>query len=302
MLPATIKAEWDAPSFLQYRQAFPPEHSETQEAFEAHVVDLVTRDVKASYLKSLQGYLWEEGYKSGRIKAPLFPDVPSMMARWHGKGIKLMIYSSGSVPAQKLLFKHTDAEPSDLTFMISDWFDTVNAGPKTESSSFEKIASSHPDVLPGQFVFLSDNVREVDAAIAAGMQSKVVVRPGNAELTQDERERLGVIETFDDLEEDFNVKKLETLGKRDRSETEAAEGDENQKAPETAAATGPADGDDSHKAKKLKPEEPVQAGDTKASEETAAETEEKALPSAPSAATGTTISDLLNEIEESNVH
>ena len=297
MLPATVKAEWDAPSFLQYRQAFPPEHSKTQEAFEAHVADLVTRDVKVSYLKSLQGYLWEEGYKSGRIKAPLFTDVPSMMARWHGKGIKLMIYSSGSVPAQKLLFKHTDAEPSDLTFMISDWFDTVNAGPKTESSSYEKIASSHPDILPSQFVFLSDNVREVDAAIAAGMQSKAVVRPGNAELTQDQRDRLSVIETLD-----FNVKKLEMLGKRDRSETEAAESDENQKAPETAAAAIPTDVNDGHKAKKLKPEGPVQAGDTKASEETAAKTEEKALPSAPSAATGTTISDLLNEIEESNVH
>ena len=157
------------------------------------------KDVKIAYLKSLQGYLWEEGYAAGHLKAPLFPDVPDKLRAWHQEGIKIMIYSSGSVPAQKLLFKHTNAEPSDLTPLIADWFDTVNAGPKTERKSYQKIAESHPEVPVGEWLFLSDNAKEVDAAIAAGMQSMVVQRPGNPELPPNVRGRLPLIESFTEV-------------------------------------------------------------------------------------------------------
>ncbi|KAK8089318.1 2-3-diketo-5-methylthio-1-phosphopentane phosphatase [Apiospora hydei] len=303
-LPETVKEQWDKPEFKVYRDEFPAEFSGSQDAFQAHVVDLVARDVKVSYLKTLQGYLWEEGYRSGQIKAPLFSDVAPMLARWHGQGIKLMIYSSGSVAAQKLLFKYTNAEPSDLTMLISDWFDTVNAGLKTESGSYEKIASNYPDVLPSQFLFLSDNVAEVDAAIAAGMQSKVIFRPGNAELASDVRERLQVLESFDELEADLNTKKLEALGKRDRSETEEVE---REAVDEKEAAAAPSNSDktkeeavaaeDSHKDKKLKPLDNDKAEERRPSGTNRTEDE---LPAAPSAGTGTTISDLLNEVEQSN--
>ncbi|ORY63511.1 HAD-like domain-containing protein, partial [Pseudomassariella vexata] len=197
VLPETVEAQWDSPDFKKYRDAFPPEYASSQEAFQAHVIDLIARDVKISYLKSMQGYLWEEGYKSGDLKAPLFSDVPPKLARWHGQGLKIMIYSSGSVPAQKLLFKHTNAEPSDLTFLISDWFDTVSAGLKSETASYKTILSKHPEYLPSQWLFLSDNIKEVDSAIAAGMQSMVVQRPGNADLPAEVSERLQVVETFD---------------------------------------------------------------------------------------------------------
>ncbi|KAI0480312.1 enolase-phosphatase E1 [Xylariaceae sp. FL0804] len=202
-LPETLESQWDEPKFAKYRDAFPPEHSSSKEVLAAHVEDLMARDVKVSYLKSLQGYLWEEGYASGDLKAPLFPDVYPKLAEWHAGGLQIMIYSSGSVPAQKLLFGHTNApEPAaDLTPLISDWFDTVNAGPKTEAASYAAIvAANHEHVVPpGAWLFLSDNVGEVDAAREAGMQGVVVQRPGNAALASEVPARLTVIETFDSL-------------------------------------------------------------------------------------------------------
>ena len=173
---------WNSEVFAPYRDAFPQEHRTSPSAFKKHVDDLVAADVKAPYLKSLQGYLWEDGYRSGKIRAPLFDDVGPAMTSWHAAGLALMIYSSGSVPAQKLLFSHTTAEPSDLSPLISDWFDTVNAGPKTESASYVKIASKYPDIPPSRWLFLSDNLAEVHAATKSGMLSLPVTRPGNAPI------------------------------------------------------------------------------------------------------------------------
>lgn len=157
------------------------------------------RDVKVPYLKSLQGYLWESGYKSGALKAPLFPDVPAKLEAWESEGVNIMIYSSGSVPAQKLLFRHTNASRADLTPMIADFFDTVNGGLKTERSSYERIASKHCRFPPDQWLFLSDNVREVEAAKDAGMRSIVVQRPGNAALPEDVQTKHRVIRDFGEL-------------------------------------------------------------------------------------------------------
>ncbi|KAK7746132.1 enolase-phosphatase E1 [Diatrype stigma] len=204
-LPGVLESKWDEPEFAKYKEAFPAEHSSSKEALEAHFRELVAKDLKVAYMKDLQGYLWRQGYDSGELKAPLFADVAARLSAWHGKGVKLMIYSSGSVPAQKLLFSRTDADPSDLTPLISDWFDTVNAGPKTEKSSYETITSKHPGFAPGEWLFLSDNVKEVDAATAAGLQSYVVQRPGNPELPAGTRERLKVIESFDVLGDDLRL-------------------------------------------------------------------------------------------------
>lgn len=217
VLPETLDKEWENPRFAKYRDAFPPEHLSSKKSMIAHVQDLMKKDVKVSYLKSLQGHLWEEGYASGDLKAPLFRDVSPKMSEWHKNGLKIMIYSSGSVPAQKLLFKHTDAETSDLTPLISDWFDTVNAGLKTETSSYITIAENHKEIPVENWLFLSDNVKEVDAALAAGMQSMVVQRPGNAELPSEVLSRLTVIETFGSLDGNLDAKKLMTGHKRERS-------------------------------------------------------------------------------------
>ncbi|KAF7548644.1 hypothetical protein G7046_g8594 [Stylonectria norvegica] len=181
-LPKVLDREWDSPDFAPYRDAFPEEYRSSRSAFEAHVRDLVARDVKISYLKGLQGHLWLQGYRTGEILAPLFPDVAPFIQAAHAAGKKIIIYSSGSVPAQKLLFGHTDAQPSDLTPLISDWFDTVNAGPKTDVASYSTILSRYPEFDAARWTFLSDNLQEVEAAIQSGMRSFPVTRPGNAPL------------------------------------------------------------------------------------------------------------------------
>jgi enolase-phosphatase E1 len=140
-----LATQWDSASFRSYRDAFPEEHRTSPEALQAHVEDLTRRDVKVAALKNLQGYLWEDGYKSGAYATTLFPDVAPQLREWKEKGFKLAIYSSGSVFAQKLLFGHVKAangEADDLTGLFEAWFDTVNAGLKTEASSYSTIAEA----------------------------------------------------------------------------------------------------------------------------------------------------------------
>ncbi|KAK2594444.1 enolase-phosphatase E1 [Conoideocrella luteorostrata] len=185
-LPRYLDQHWDTAGFASYRNAFPANCKLDRSAFEDHVHDLVTRDVKAPYLKALQGLLWQDGYASGELRAPLFPDVAPFIAAAHTAGKKTIIYSSGSVQAQKLFFAHTNAEPSDLTHFISGWFDTVNAGPKTEASSYATILSNHTDIPASRWLFLSDNTKEVQAAVLSGMHSLPVSRPGNAPLLEDD--------------------------------------------------------------------------------------------------------------------
>ena len=178
--------------------------------------------MKVAYLKNLQGYLWENGYKTGAYATPLFPDVAPRLKQWRNDGLELAIYSSGSVFAQKLLFAHVKTEvtvtgqkrsrpdeidedvsagsadeplakkratgaegegaqkselqavcalesdkpvngyvtanvasrkdktttegsdhaTTDLQYLISSWFDTTNAGLKSEQGSYEKIATT----------------------------------------------------------------------------------------------------------------------------------------------------------------
>lgn len=50
-----------------------------------------------------------------------------------------------------------------------------------------------------KILFLTDNVKEVDAALEAGMQSILVLRPGNAVVEESNRARLTVISSFDEL-------------------------------------------------------------------------------------------------------
>src|SRR5690606_21952363 len=84
----------------------------------------------------------------------------------------LAVYSSGSVPAQKLLFAHTDA--GDLTGLFSAWFDTAVGG-KREAASYATIAQAL-GVAPGEILFLSDVVAELDAAREAGLRTILVDR------------------------------------------------------------------------------------------------------------------------------
>lgn len=204
-LPRVLAEKWHDPEFQSYKDAFPPEARSSLEALEAHVKDLTARDVKIAYLKNLQGYLWQSGFESRAYSAPLFEDVLPALQRWHDKGLQCSIYSSGSVFAQKLLFKHIKETSSsdekaviDRTDLITGWFDTVNAGSKVSSSSYTKIAAELA-YGPQNILFLSDNVKEVKAAQQAGMTAVIVDRPGNAELSSRDREAAEVITSFEGL-------------------------------------------------------------------------------------------------------
>jgi enolase-phosphatase E1 len=136
---------------------------------------LMERDRKSIPLKSLQGKIWEEGYKTGELRSPVFDDVPSALRRWQEQARKSCVFSSGSMLAQKLLFAHTTA--GDLTARISRYFDTAG-GAKTDPESYQKIARALRQ-SPSEVVFISDVSAELDAAQAAGFWTLLCHRPGN---------------------------------------------------------------------------------------------------------------------------
>jgi enolase-phosphatase E1 len=136
---------------------------------------LMDRDRKSTALKSLQGRIWKTGFESGALKGTLFADVPAALERW-GKHARTAIYSSGSVDAQRLLFRYSTF--GDLTARIAAYFDT-RTGPKTASASYVAIAAAM-GVERAQVIFFSDVVRELDPAREAGLETRLVVREGNA--------------------------------------------------------------------------------------------------------------------------
>lgn len=198
VMPAFIRENWDAEFFRPYRDAFPAEAQESPEALEGYIRNATAKDLKIACLKSLQGLLWETGYKSGDIKSPVYPDVLPAIKQWIAAGVRVIIYSSGSVAAQKLLFAHTDGEETDITKYLEGYYDTVNAGPKQEAQSYKKIAESE-GLEPKEWLFLSDNLKEIDAAKQAGMDAIILVRPGNAPLPEQAKDKHRVIHDFDEL-------------------------------------------------------------------------------------------------------
>jgi len=135
---------------------------------------LMDRDRKSTALKSLQGKIWKAGFESEELKGTLFDDVPSAFSRWAAKG-QVGIYSSGSVAAQMLLFRHSIF--GDLTPLIAGYFDT-RTGAKGEAASYAAIAATM-GADSGELVFFSDVVKELDAAREAGCRTRLVVRAGN---------------------------------------------------------------------------------------------------------------------------
>jgi enolase-phosphatase E1 len=134
----------------------------------------IDEDKKITPLKSLQGMIWEDGYKKGAFKGHMYEDAVRHLKQWKQAGIRLYVFSSGSVQAQKLLFAHT--EYGDLTPLFSGYFDTT-IGNKREADSYRKIAAAI-GTPPGDILFLSDIREELDAARAAGMQVTWLVRDG----------------------------------------------------------------------------------------------------------------------------
>lgn len=101
----------------------------------------------------------------------MFGDVVPKLREWTGVGKKLVVFSSGSVEAQRLLFRYVGVElggeeegegqkmrTEDLNSLFVANFDTMNAGPKMESRSYVRIAFEVRE-FADEVLFLSDNVR-----------------------------------------------------------------------------------------------------------------------------------------------
>ena len=136
---------------------------------------LIDHDIKLTALKDLQGRIWKAGYAQGELVAPLFADVPEALKRWHAQGLVLGVYSSGSVPAQQLLYGHS--QQGDLRPYFSHWFDT-RTGPKQDPKSYLTIASLMKTTSE-QVLFISDALSELEAASKAGMRVLFSDREGN---------------------------------------------------------------------------------------------------------------------------
>jgi enolase-phosphatase E1 len=162
---------------------------------EAEAVEQLIRwideDKKITPLKSLQGMIWEDGYRKGDFKGHVYEDAVRQLKAWKQAGLRLYVFSSGSVQAQKLLFAHTDY--GDLTPLFSGYFDTT-LGSKREADSYRKIAASI-GTPPGDILFLSDIREELDAARAAGMQVTWLVRDGALDATAPHRQ----VRNFDEI-------------------------------------------------------------------------------------------------------
>jgi enolase-phosphatase E1 len=161
-------------------------------AVTSYVLELMDRDSKCPALKSLQGKIWQEGYRKGELHGEVYPDVPLALERWSQQGKIVAIYSSGSVLAQKLLFGSTAA--GDLTRFLRAYFDTA-IGPKHLPESYARIAAALA-LAPPNILFISDVAKELDAARAEGIQTALCVRtPPNERIASTHN----VIHSFEEL-------------------------------------------------------------------------------------------------------
>lgn len=132
------------------------------------------QDRKITPLKNLQGLIWKSAYESGDIKGHVYDDVPTALNQWRANGLKLGVFSSGSIAAQKLLFRFS--EFGDLTAHFSNHFDTTT-GSKKETETYTSIAT-FLGLDPNEILFLSDIADELKAADQAGFQTLQLLRPG----------------------------------------------------------------------------------------------------------------------------
>ncbi|MBS0604757.1 MAG: acireductone synthase [Verrucomicrobia bacterium] len=132
----------------------------------------MAQDKKITPLKSLQGMMWEEGFRQGVFKGHVYDDAYGQLTHWKNEGISLYVYSSGSVDAQKLLFGYSDH--GDMDSLFSGNYDT-RVGGKKERASYVKIAEQM-GISPERILFLSDMVEELNAAKSAGMQTVLIAR------------------------------------------------------------------------------------------------------------------------------
>lgn len=141
----------------------------------AQLIRWIDEDRKVTPLKALQGLIWEAGYRRGDFTGHIYADALAALRSWHARGVRLYVFSSGSVKAQRLLFGHT--EHGDLTPLFEGYFDTT-IGAKKDPAAYRHIAAAIG--LPAdEILFLSDIREELDAARTAGLKTQWVLRNGD---------------------------------------------------------------------------------------------------------------------------
>lgn len=148
-----------------------------EEALIERMLNWIDNDQKITPLKALQGLIWDEGYRRGDFQGHVYEDAVERLRAWHDQGIRLAVYSSGSVHAQKLLFGHTAL--GDLNPLFDAYFDT-RVGGKRDTASY-KVIAAELGVEPRDVLFLSDLRTELDAAAEAGMKTTALDRAGSGE-------------------------------------------------------------------------------------------------------------------------
>ena len=166
----------------------------------AYLQLLISSDKKSTALKDVQGKIWREGYTTGNISSELFEDAHENLREWYSKGYKLAVYSSGSVEAQRLLYKYTSK--GDIGNIFSHWFDT-HIGNKKNQKSYSTIASTMA-CEPKNILFVSDNREECDAAKDAGYLTLYSLREGNPQMEPGQHP---VILNLEDIDQWLNPKR-----------------------------------------------------------------------------------------------
>jgi enolase-phosphatase E1 len=173
-LPRFVRESGDEPEVRRWLDAVATEHGAicSDDVIVETLQGWIDEDRKHTALKALQGMLWQDGYRNADFTAHIYPDAAEALRRWHDAGHALAVYSSGSVAAQKLFFGNSDA--GDLLPLFNAFFDTEIGG-KREAASYAHIAKALGRA-PGDILFLSDVVAELDAARDAGMRTLLVDR------------------------------------------------------------------------------------------------------------------------------
>ncbi len=158
----------------------------------AELLQWIDEDKKITPLKTLQGMIWSAGYREGDYRGHVYEDAARGLRKWNERGLRLYVFSSGSVFAQKLIFGYSDF--GDLTPLFSGYFDTT-LGNKRESGAYQEIAKQIG--LPSsEILFLSDIKEELDAARDAGMHTVQLLREGATDTATAHRQ----VRNFDEIE------------------------------------------------------------------------------------------------------
>ena len=176
-LPAFIHARQHDPDVADQLQAcrqLMQQSDASIEQISQQLLQWIAADEKVTPLKALQGMVWQHGYQTGAFTGHVYDDVVRQLQHWHSQGVKLYVYSSGSVQAQQLLFQYSDA--GDLTPLFSGYFDT-RIGAKRDISSYAAILQQL-QLPPKQVLFLSDVTAELDAAAQLGIDTVQLIREG----------------------------------------------------------------------------------------------------------------------------